>query len=75
MNDGSDHITYHVAQSKLAIRYNHQCGYACKILYYIINASGQTSVGHTKIPSNKRAHRLAKLASGPSFVVYSYQRI
>lgn len=47
----------------------------------LINASGQTSVSfqwspsHAKIPGNKRAHRLAKLASRPSSVVCPYQRI
>ena len=74
MNDGSDYVTYYVTKSELAIRYYHQFGYACKTLYYIINASDQTSVGHAKIPGNERAHRLAKLASGPSSVVCSYQR-
>ena len=42
-------------------------GSSCKVT--------KSSLGHAKIPGNERAHRLAKLASGPSSVVYSYQWI
>ena len=74
MNDNLDHVTYYVASSKLAIRYYYKFGYTCKTLYYIINASGQTSVDHAKIPGNEKAHCLAKLASGLNSVFCSYQQ-